>query len=355
MCPWRNPADELSGLALENGWTVTSKVTPSDSATGGAFSVGYLVEHATGRRGFLKALDFSEAADPLADQPRELQRLTGEFNFERELLALCRDLRLSRIATAIEDGSVALSPETFGALYRVHYLIFELAEGDLRAILDSSADINLVWRFRMLRDVATGLKQLHGHGVAHQDLKPSNVLDYAVDGAKIGDLGRACARDRKGPSDEFFIAGDTAYAPPELLYGAVSSDWHVRRCGCDAYLLGGLVFFLFTRSSLTATIQANLVAAHTCREWKGIFRDAVPYVRQAFEAALADFAADATRQAGQNIGTELVAIVRQLCEPDPSLRGHPHTRANPATQFDLERYISRFDLFAARSRRPIPV
>ena len=51
---------------------------------------------------------------------------------------------------------------------------------------------------RTLHHIAVGLQQLHGEGIAHQDLKPSNVLFFETFGAKLADLG--CADTLKNPA-----------------------------------------------------------------------------------------------------------------------------------------------------------
>src|SRR5207249_3957485 len=57
------PAHGLLNIDLENGWRVVERLPDPGSAggTGGHFSVGYIVEHADGRRAFLKALNLAPA------------------------------------------------------------------------------------------------------------------------------------------------------------------------------------------------------------------------------------------------------------------------------------------------------
>ena len=80
-----SPAEKLSGVILPRGWSVAKKVNPGYGATGGNFSSTYEVVHESGKKAFLKALDYS-VAFRAPDVPAALQALTAAFVFERELL-----------------------------------------------------------------------------------------------------------------------------------------------------------------------------------------------------------------------------------------------------------------------------
>jgi len=148
------------------------------------------------------------------DWPRALEDLLKAFNFERTLLAQCKDKRLRRIVMALEDGTVQVpgNLEDFG---KVPYLIFELAEGDIRKEVGKWQTFDVAWALRSLHQSAVGLEELHLAGIAHQDLKPSNVLVFPVEGTKVSDLGRASQMGASSPNDGFAIPGDRGYAPPE--------------------------------------------------------------------------------------------------------------------------------------------
>jgi eukaryotic-like serine/threonine-protein kinase len=114
------PAHQFLGLTLDGGWRVVERLQPPTGATGGCFSVGYFVEKPDGTRGFLKALDFSHALQS-PDPPAALKPLLDGFEYERNLLNLCRTKRMSRVATAITDGVVDVPGG--GLLSRVSYLV----------------------------------------------------------------------------------------------------------------------------------------------------------------------------------------------------------------------------------------
>src|SRR5207253_9130865 len=59
MSTTQTPAESLLGKTLNGGWRVIEAFPLSPNATGGVFSVGYIVEAPDGTRGFLKALDYT--------------------------------------------------------------------------------------------------------------------------------------------------------------------------------------------------------------------------------------------------------------------------------------------------------
>jgi eukaryotic-like serine/threonine-protein kinase len=331
------PAENLVGQELKGGWRVVMPMEKSADQTGGMFSVGYVVESSSGKRGFLKAIDFSGAMEA-EDPARELEKLTISYNFERDLLAMCRDRRMDRVVTAIADGGVMVANEP------VQYLIFELADCDVRKHLGDADNVDEVWILRSLHHIATGLWQLHRHRIAHQDLKPSNVLVFGGRSSKIADLGRSSRAGAEPPTDEYVVPGDYGYAPPELLYNHVSPDWTERRVGCDAYLLGSMAVFFFTGVGMTTLLTSKLDAAVQFEYWGGTYGEVLPFVRDAFDEAIDDF----SQQVPVAIREDLTAIVRQLCDPDPKLRGDGADRRTHR-RLSLERYVTRFDLLAQRA------
>ena len=335
------PADMLDDTDLGNGWRVVGRPSPPEDSTGGNFSVGYLVEHEEGERGFLKAMDYVSRLQGDGDMARQLEAMTTAFNYERDVLEKCAGI--SRVVTAIEEGEYRVPDHPVG---RVQYLIFERADGDVRKYLDASAQFDLAWALRSLHHVAAGLFQMHQVDVVHQDLKPSNVLTF-YDGAesKLADLGRASRRGYTGPVDGKVIAGDPQYAPPETLYRSVPTDWELRRIGCDAYHLGSLTVFMFAQGAVTPLVIRTMDPAFHPRVWQGgEYADVIPHWRDAFDRVLTDVHASMSNP----YGDEIIKAVRELCEPDPTLRGHPRHRVGRGP-LALERYVSLFDLLASKA------
>jgi serine/threonine protein kinase len=344
------PCECLSGMDLPHNWHITSCIHRPPTSTGGHFSVGYEVINSEGKRGYLKALDFT-AALSRPDIPRALQEMTTAYNFERDLLTRCSKHKADRVVTAIDDGSVDV-PGQIGQFNKVYYLIFEMADGDIRTHMSALSQIDIAWILRSLHQSAVGLSQLHGLGIAHQDIKPSNILVFPSEGSKLADLGRASIRGTSTANDGFPAPGDTGYAPPEQFY-----NWHHKsdfspRFVADLYLLGSLVFFFFQNCSATQAIIYMVTTQQARMFTRSDFLQDLPYFEQAFSDALESLRQVLLRVC-PTFTDELIAIAGQLCSPDPRRRGDPRVLASVRPQYDLQPYVSRFDRLAKKSESGI--
>lgn len=335
------PAESLEGLELEGGWKVDSILHRPPGSTGGKFSVGYLVINKDGRRAYLKALDYSDAMQQ-PDPARALEALTKAYNFERDLLNICKASNLSRIVTPLADGTVSVPG--FGLLEKVSYLIFELAEGDIRAEKANWNDFDLAWSLRSLHHSAVGLQQLHRHGIAHQDVKPSNVLVFGSQGSKLTDLGRASHKSINSMVDQFPIPGDTGYTPPEQYYGWKITDDFSARCLADLYHLGSLIFFFFLDCSATQAILF-ILQKYTGDLVNNDYLHDLPYFQYSFNEALESLKAS-VYSCAPDMADEMVLSAKELCEPDPRHRGNPKVFNSLVPSYDLQAYVSRFDRLA---------
>lgn len=346
--PSTSPADQLIGRVLEGGWHVTGRVNRPQGATGGNFSICYHVENTDtdsphfGQQGFLKALDYTAALQH-PDVPSALQQMTEEYNFERSLVDLCKERRMRHIVRGIEAGEADV--RGFGPITRVNYLIFEAAMYDLRWAMSLSTSLDIAWRFATLHNVANGLQQLHSADVSHQDIKPSNVLEFG-EIRKIGDLGRAHRGGVRGPHDAHDVPGDHGYAAIELLYGYVHNDERARRRANDCYQLGGLMFFLFTGVSLTSAILMHVAPSHQPARYGGNYRQVVPELRLAFDSVVQELQSVLP----QSLHDRGLRTFRELSDPDILERGIPRHSKGSVSRFRLDRYVSRFDLLARQAR-----
>jgi serine/threonine protein kinase len=336
-----NAAEQLVGMTLDGGWKVVSKIAHVPSS-GGMFSVPYIVEDKERKEHFLKALDFSDAfGDP--DPARALQNMTSAYNHERDVLEHCRDRKLSQVVLAVTHG-YAQVPGFSNIEGRVAYLIFELAESDVRKQVDLKERLDCLISLSILNDVTLAMMQLHKETIAHQDLKPSNVLTYGDRGCRVGDFGRSSRRGYQVWMDNLVVAGDRTYAPPEQLYSNLHADFVVRRIGCDLYLLGNLAAFLFSGINITAALFSRLGAAFHPSNWSGTYDQALPHLQHAFAQVLADLDAAVDPLVRADIST----MVQELCNPDLAKRGHRKSIGS-ANQYSLERYKSYTDLLLKRT------
>src|SRR5579885_3546724 len=323
--PEDSPAHSLLGLELDRGWHVVRKVERAADATGSNFAVGYVVENG-GQTAFLKALDFSSVFKR-DNFMLALEELTTAFNFEREILERCAAGRMDRIVRV-------------------------LGHGDVRKVLraDDRAE-DAAWKLRVLLHAATGLRQMHSRDMAHQDLKPSNLLIFEGDSAKLGDLGRASQRSLVAPHDEYPFPGDAAYAPLEFYYGQVATDWAERRQAADLYMLGSLILFLFGEVHMTAAVLERLAESARPGVWRGDYSGVLQYVRVAFNGVLEELDEVLQSRVDDDVREGILGLVRHLCEPDPSKRGHPRARAvRHGNPYSLERFISELNVLAGRAR-----
>jgi eukaryotic-like serine/threonine-protein kinase len=232
-------------------------------------------------------------------------------------------------------------PDAPALIGSVPYIIFELADGDVRArMAKQPSTFDDAFKLRVLHGSANGLRQLHEAGVAHQDLKPSNTMTSGRT-AKIGDLGRASRNDVVGHWDGDVIPGDRTYAPPEQLYRFFHGDPQIRRRASDLYQLGSLIVFMFHGVGITGLLNKRLDPAFHWRTWPRDYENVLIYVRAEYNKILEDLRSDWPEPEA----LKLEALVRKLCDPDPQLRGEPNLRSRPDA-FSLERTVSALDLLA---------
>ncbi|HST14850.1 MAG TPA: serine/threonine-protein kinase [Gaiellaceae bacterium] len=75
---------------------------------------------------------------------------------------------------------------------------------------------------RVAAEIAQALDALHGAGIVHRDVKPSNVL-LGDDGAVLADFGLARGVDSTQLTHDGQLIGTTHYLAPELIEGSVAA------------------------------------------------------------------------------------------------------------------------------------
>ena len=322
-------AANLEGLSVGSGWKVEKYLPRKVGQTGGNFSFAYLVSKGPDR-GFMKAFDFS-AAFETPDVLVQLQNLTTAYNYEKDILIHCKEKRLKSVVIAVEYGDV-LVPNYDQMSGRVFFLIFELADGDVRGQAHEDQRFDILWSAKVIRGVTLGLYQLHNNKIAHQDVKPSNVLLFKGS-SRVADFGRASRRGYPALHDELQIAGDRTYAPPEQLYGHIHPDFTTCRFGCDMYMLGTLIAFLLTGINMKSHLFSYLDTEFHYNNWGGTYHDVLPYLERAF----ADVMRDVNAEIDMDVIPEAADWIKELCNPDLAKRGHPRG-VGKLNQYSLQRY-----------------
>ena len=114
---------------------------------------------------------------------------------------------------------------TVGEQDGLHYLVMEFLHGEtLRERLDRGA-LPPAEAAQILRQVAEGLDAVHGIGVVHRDVKPSNVMllppggrpQSGAQAVKLMDFGVARMPTDTTVTDNGSMVGSPAYMAPELL------------------------------------------------------------------------------------------------------------------------------------------
>lgn len=330
-------ASDLVGFTTERGWKVVKKLKPTVLSTGGNFSTSYIVEK-DGKEAFLKALDFAKIFNSNGgDLVGLIREMTGAYEFERDILIRCRDKKMSKVSLLLDAGNEKVPGHP---IRDVPYLIFELADTDLRNRLEN--EITVYFKLKSLHNICTGLNQLHQAKIAHQDIKPSNVLIYNDGISKLGDLGRSICNDVEAPHNSLLFSGDWNYAPPEILYGYFHPEQKVRVYCTDMYLLGSLIVFYFTGYSMNAYINFHLDSRFHYNNWRGSYEDVIPYLRRAFMESIESIKK-------QILPTELQlalsGIILELCDPvilerGPKLGNHAYS---------VYKYINRLNILAKKA------
>ena len=348
--PWN-----LIGKHTKGGWEIIEQLqrprsVGAEDLTGSCFSIGYIAKK-NGKEAFLKVLDLKSLLTmaPAGQLMKRLSEMSKNHQFECDILNICSGM--DRVIKILESGELPPPPE-MPIPIPIPYILLELAHGDARKFVVRSNKIDDAWRLKVLHNIAVGLQQLHEKQIAHQDLKPSNVLIFEGSvGAKIGDLGRASIQGSEALHDKFSIAGDPNYAPPEQVFGLVPEEWVDRRESCDLYHLGTLATFLFAGLTPTEYYLNELPKEISPSAWygkagtsKAAYENALPVLTKTFTNFVDVIKNDFPLWARD----ELVQIVINSCNPDYKKRGDPSARKR--NQIGIETFISRFDRLSKHAK-----
>lgn len=345
-----NPAHALVGLTLKDDfgdeWLVAEKIDKKPGQTGGHFSTSYTIKQIKSEKiAFLKAIDYS----PFLSSPNTLSAMKqaiDAYDFERKVLEKCKNKKLSRVVTPLFFGEVKV-PKVIGSWDTVAYIVFDMADGNIRNIKSQMNEVDLAWALRTLHYSAVGLKQLHQNGIIHQDLKPSNILSFSQDGARLSDLGRAKDKDITSPYDSLLCAGDRSYSAPEYLYDFrdIADEFFYKK-RAELYQLGSLIFFFFTETSANGALMQAL-SLHEGKRNNLNFESELPILQKAFIDSLTFLKKD-IEKISTKYADEITTLASELCDPDPRTRGIKSFNNLDERRYDLERYISKINVIAKK-------
>ena len=194
----------------------------------------------------LKVPDYSAAAARTLSEGEFLRLFREEAG---ALLALPEHPNIARFVTF--DAGASPKP----------ILVMELVEGpSLERVLDMH-DLSLRRARELLLGVASGLEAMHGMGVGHLDVKPSNIIvcnpDAVTDAGRapepvLVDFGLAGRHLRPG-------CGTANYGAPEI-WGTGDGS---RATPADVYAFGCLVFEAYTGKTLfDGAGEADMIGQH---------------------------------------------------------------------------------------------
>jgi serine/threonine protein kinase len=267
--------------------------------------------------------------------------MLNTYNFEKEVLSRCCNKNFSKVSKLLE-ASFENIPGFIVA--NVYYMIFEKANGDVRNHLNFNEIIDDAWKLKSLHNVATGLKQLHGINISHQDIKPSNVFVFEEGISKVGDLGRALCDSLSSPHSSLNFSGDGRYAPPEVFHRFVLPEWKDKVFAIDCYLLGSMASFYFTGQNMTALMGQKINNNINILSFD--FENALPYWINAFDEAIEVIKNHTSNIDGQE---KLIETIKMLCYPDPRLRGHIKNIKGIGNNYQLERFVEIFNLLSKKA------
>jgi hypothetical protein len=138
-------------------------------------------------------------------------------------------------------------------------LVMELVEGVTLERLLEAGGIDTARALRVLDNVLAGLEAMHSAGVAHLDIKPSNVVLRAGEEGVLVDFGLAGRHIRPG-------CATGAYGAPEV-WGALDGQVELAPPKADVYAFGCVAFETLTaRELFRAETEMSQIAMHVAHD-----------------------------------------------------------------------------------------
>ncbi|WP_433598759.1 serine/threonine-protein kinase PknD [Nocardia sp. CA-135953] len=199
------------------------------------------------------------AHDSLTDRVVALKLLPERFADDEELRERFR--RECRTVAQLTEPHV-IPIHDFGDIDGRLYLNMRLIEGtDLRTVITREGAMPPQRAVAIIAQVAGALQAAHDAGLAHRDVKPSNILLCADDFAYLIDFGIAHAADDRTLTKTGETLGTFAYMAPEAISAEAKVDARV-----DVYALACVLDECLTgRPPFASTSGIEGVIAHHLR------------------------------------------------------------------------------------------
>jgi len=158
--------------------------------------------------------------------------------------SVARFIREAEAALKISHPNLVRAYEV-GQTEGLYYIVMEYVEGETAArILASEKRFSEKRALQVCLAVAEALREAHGEGIVHRDVKPGNILVAGDGAAKLADLG--LAKDTTGEITEGLthtgqVVGTPSFMSPEQATDAKDVDERT-----DIYSLGATLYALIT-------------------------------------------------------------------------------------------------------------
>ena len=137
----------------------------------------------------------------------------------REPGAIERMQREANIAQRLDHPNIAKVLEV-GEVDGTHYIAMEYLEGQsLEVVIEKEGALPTSRLLRIIELVADALDYIHGLGLLHRDVKPSNIIVGENDKATLTDFGLAMVSGLSGFTTGKALLGTLPYMSPEQVAG----------------------------------------------------------------------------------------------------------------------------------------